>query len=131
MCRCPLIGEPLSNELWARDATLEWSLVGGTTARSLLNADITPVGSNGGWPAARSAAASWNIPSETSDKNVLNPLAVIFGGAFPAPCSSSTNTITVENLLSPSDLWVYSRVQNGTNTRSKWTIVGGEQSWAP
>ena len=129
--QCPQAGHggALSNQLWARDSKNKWSLVSGGTAQSLLHTQITQVGSTG-WPAVRSSAANWNIPSEISDANVLKPAVVIFGGAFPGPClSTSQRQQTVEELISPSDLWVYSP---GTGDISgQWTLIGGEQTWAP
>ena len=124
---CPMATpttSPLSSELWMRDSKQHWRLLGGSPARSSYGAVDTPVGSTG-WPAARSSAASWTIPAEISTTNVLEPMAVLFSGEFPAPCSADRTKVGVEDLLSPSDLWVFSR------PKGEWTMIGGEQSWAP
>eukprot|EP01043_Picozoa_sp_COSAG02_P046620 COSAG02_NODE_4379_length_5427_cov_7.176989_1_plen_1290_part_00 len=122
---CSAVNAPLSNELWTRDSSQAWSLVGGSVARSSHGETFTPIGVTG-WPAPRSSAASWSIPSEMSAQNVLIPSAVLFSGSFLAPCGEST-AVDHRSLLNPSDLWVYGHKHEASGV---WMLVGGEQKWA-
>lgn len=123
---CPTTNAVVSNELWARESSQHWRLLGGSVGRTSSRESVAPIGGIG-WPAPRSSAASWNIPSEVAAQNALGPAAVLFSGSFHAPCATDNTDISVEQMINPSDLWVYGQPQGAP---SGWTLVGGEQSWA-
>ena len=132
---CPIRGPEFSSELWRapcdfwargiRGQALPscragdgWKLLGGNKT-NVHQVGHTTAGELG-WPSARSAAISLDIPSASSGQFMDR---VVLSGAFPPPClPPGQQPIGVEYLINPSDMW-------GLNSGLEWHLFGGEQTW--
>ena len=118
---CPVRGPERSSELWqapcdfwtrsAHGQALPscrggggWKLLGGNKTDIHRVEHIAP--GEVGWPSARSAAISIDIPASFRPRVFPYMDRIVLSGSFPPPClSSSDQRIDVEYLINPNDMW--------------------------